>query len=343
MNQPKKLKKIAVVGAGAIGGITAACLQKSGLDVEVVYKHQNTTDGINSTGLHVFGLRGDETVMVKVVKEISELSGKKDLVLLATKATECLEAARELLPFLHVDSHVVSMQNGICETALAEVLGESRVIGCVVDWSATMLTPGELELTNEGEFIIGPIDSGELTQLAPIQTILQTVMPTRISDNILAELYSKLVLNACMNSLCVVTGLEISHLLKLKSGRKLFIGIMREALAVAEAAGIRIPPGRLNFYKFLNPPNLLGDIKRYLFLRIMAAVSKKIKLSSMQSIARGRKTEVDFLNGYISNLGRSHQIPTPLNDIMVAMVKEIEHGTRTMSIDNLKACTDKGA
>ncbi len=335
MNDLIEPKTIAVIGAGAIGGITAACLQKSGLDVELVCKHQNTTDHVNSTGLHIFGIRGDETVKVKAVKDISELSGKKDLVLLATKATECLEAAEELLPFLQDDSQVVSLQNGICETVLAEILGENRVIGCVVGWSATMLTPGELELTNEGEFIIGPIDSREPAQLAPVQAILQMTMPTRVSDSIMADLYSKLVLNACMNSPCVVTGLELSPLLKQKSGRKMFIGIMREAITVAKAAGIQVPPGRLNLTKLLNPPNILGDVKRYLFLRLMAIASRKVKLSSMQSIARGRKTEVDFLNGYISELGRKHRVPTPLNDMMVSMVKEIENGTRSMSLDNL--------
>ncbi len=335
MNDGKKPSTIAVIGAGAIGGITAAFLQKDGLDVELVSKHKEVTDRINSTGLHVFGLRGEEMVRLKAVKEISDLSGKKDLVLLATKATECLEAARELLPFLHEDSRVVSLQNGICETALADILGEHRVIGCVVGWSASMFTPGELELTNEGEFIIGSINSSNSGQLEPIQEILQTVMPTRISEDIMAELYSKLVLNACMNSPCVVTGLDLSPLLKQKNGRKLFIGIMREAMAVANAAGIQVPTGRLNYTKLLNPPNILGDIKRSLFLRLMAAASKKVKVSSMQSVARRRKTEVDFLNGYISDLGRSHQVPTPLNDAMVAMVKEIENGTRTMSLDNL--------
>ena len=335
MNHVKKPKTIAVVGAGAIGGITAACLQKSGLDVELVSKHQDTTDRINSIGLHVFGIRGDEMVRLKAVKDVSELSGKKDLVLLATKATECLQAARELLPFLHEDSRVVSLQNGICETGLAGILGEQRVVGCVVNWSASMFKPGELELTHEGDFLIGPVDSSESGKLEPIRAILQAVMPTRVSDNIMAELYAKLVFNASMNSPCVVSGLHLSPLLKQKSGRRILIGIMREAIAVADAAGIRIPLGRLNYYKLLYPLNILGDIKRSLFLRVMSIPTKKIKLSSMQSIARGRKTEIDFLNGYISDLGRSHQVPTPLNDLMVSMVKEIENGTRSMTLDNL--------
>jgi len=335
MNYNKEPETIAVIGAGAIGGITAAFLQKAGPDVELVTNHRDAMERINATGLHVFGLRGDETVRVKAVASISELSGQKDLVLLATKATECLEAASQLLPFLHEGSQVVSLQNGICESALADILGESRVIGCVVAWSASMFTPGELELTDEGEFVIGPIDSSDPEQLGPIRAILQTVMPTRISEKIMAELYSKLVLNACMNSPCVVTGLHLSPLLKLKNGRKLFVGIMREAMAVADAAGIRVPVVRLNYARFLNPPHLLGDIKRSLFLRLMSVASKKVKVSSMQSVARGRKTEVDFLNGYICDLGRNHRIPTPLNDLMVRMVKEIESGARTMSPDNL--------
>ncbi|MBI5250147.1 MAG: hypothetical protein HY912_11695, partial [Desulfomonile tiedjei] len=129
--------KITVIGAGAIGGVTAALLAKAGWDVEIVCKHQEIADRCTNPGLRVTGIRGEFVVPVRGVKQISDLSGPLDTVLLATKATDCIPAAKELLPKLAEDSCVLSLQNGICEEALAEVLGRNRVIGCVVVWGAS--------------------------------------------------------------------------------------------------------------------------------------------------------------------------------------------------------------
>ncbi len=100
---PDKSHRVAVVGAGAIGGTTAAFLAKAGWDVELVCKHQKTVDIAAAPGLHVCGVRGDHYVKVKAVKEITDLTAKIDTVLLATKATDCVDAARTLLPLLSDD------------------------------------------------------------------------------------------------------------------------------------------------------------------------------------------------------------------------------------------------
>jgi 2-dehydropantoate 2-reductase len=125
---------IAVIGAGAIGGVTAAFMKQAGWDPEIVCKHQETVESISEQGLHVTGVKGEHKVQIKAVKDISDLSESKDFVFLATKATDCLKVARDLLPVLRPDSTVISLQNGICEEALADILGRNRVLGCVVGW-----------------------------------------------------------------------------------------------------------------------------------------------------------------------------------------------------------------
>lgn len=221
-----KDSKIAVVGAGAIGGVTAEFIHQLGWDTEIICKHQETVDKIAAQGLHISGVKGEQRVRLKAVKNISDLSEPKDLVLLATNANDCLSAARQLNAFLKPDSTVVSLQNGICEEALAETLGRERIVGCVVGWGATYHAPAELEVTSEGEFIIGNIDHRPDERLPAIQRLL--------------------------------------------------------------------------------------------------------------NIERGRKTEINFLNGYICERGKEHGVPKPINDAIRNMVLEIEDGKREMSLNNVK-------
>ncbi len=333
-----KNAKIAVVGAGAIGGISAAFIKKAGWDPVLVCKHQKTVDLSASPGIHVSGTKGDHTVALTAVQHISDLSGPQDVVLLATKANDCQEAARALVPFLRSESLVVSLRNGICEDALAEIIGRERVIGCVVGWGATHRGPAELEATSEGEFVIGNIDHKPDDRLASIKQLLDAVYPTRISDNIMGELYAKLIINACINSLGVVGGVKLGQLLANQKARHLFFDLMHEAMSVAEAMQINVAPaggGKLDYYKLLAGKGMPANLKRYLTIRIIGFKYRKIKSSSWQSLERGRRTEIDYLNGYICEKGNAFGVTTPLNDAVRTMVVEIENGKRPMSLKNL--------
>jgi 2-dehydropantoate 2-reductase len=333
-----KAPSVAMIGAGAIGGITAALIKQSGQDLEIVCKHQNLADTITRRGIHVTGKKGEYRVRLRAVKAIADLSGPQDLVFLATKGTECLAAARELLPFLKPESMVVSLQNGICEPALAQVLGKERIIGCVVGWGASYNAPGELEMTSRGEFVIGTIDHIGDDRLPSIRDMLGAVQPARISTNIMGELYAKLIVNACINSLGVIAGVKLGRLLADRRMRTVFIAIMREAMAVAAALHIKVEPaggGKLDVAAFLKKHGPLADFKRHLTIRMIGFKYRNIKSSSLQSIERGRRTEIDFLNGYICDRGKEHGVSTPVNDALRAMVLEIEAKQRKMCLDNV--------
>lgn len=331
--------RIAVVGAGAVGGITAGLLKKDGYDVEVVCKYPDLARQIQSQGLHITGVKGDFHASMPAVAEITDMKEKKDIVFLATKATEMLDAARRLEALLKEDAIVVSLQNGICEPSLAEVLGRQRVIGCVVGWGATMHAPGELEMTSTGEFIIGNIDGRQDARLAPLQAIMNAVLPTRISPEIFSDLYSKLIVNACITSLGAVCGLTMGEMLASKKARNLFIAVMKEAMAVAQTANIRVPPygGKLDYYRFLGPDGFLGDLRRHLVIRAIGLKYRRLTSSSLQSLLRGRKTEIDYLSGYICREGRRLGVATPVNDRIVAMIHEIEAAERKITVENFQA------
>ena len=335
-----KIPSIAIVGAGAIGGVTAAFMTEAGWAPQVVCKHVDTTNIALNKGLHVFGLKGERHVHVNAVQDISDLKGKIDFLFLAVKATEVLDAAEKALPLLHKESAVVTMQNGICEEAVAEVVGRERVIGCVVVWGATMHGPGELEVTSPGEFVIGNLFNPEDDRLPKVREMLQCVFPTRISENIMGELYSKLVINSCINSLGAITGATLGDLLKTPKVRGIFLELMREMMRTADAMKIKVEPGsggKLDYYRLIEDRGFLSKAKRHLVLRIAGFKYRRIKSSTLQSLERGRQSEIDYLNGYVCQQGRRFGIATPLNDTIVAMVKEIEVGKRPISWQNLEA------
>lgn len=328
--------RIVVVGAGAIGGITAALLRKGGQDVTLVCKHQDITTLASGRGLHVTGVKGDFTVAVHAVAAIEELKGLFDIALIATKAYDMPSSARLLLPYLKENTPVLSLQNGICTDALAAVVGAERTVGCVIGWGATMHAPGELEMTSAGEFVIGRI-RGDSSDLLPVQAALETVVPTVISDDIFAELYSKLIVNSCITSLGAICGLRLGEMLKHRQARNVFLSVIREAMAVARAMNLRVPPfgGKLDYTKLLRGSGLPDHLRRHATIYIVGLKYKNLKSSSLQSLERGRPTEIDYFNGYIAKKGESLGVPCPVNSRLTQMIKEIENGKRRIQFDNL--------
>jgi len=328
--------KIVVIGAGAIGGITAACISRAGYDVEIVCKHEHLARTIESRGLHITGVKGDFYAKMKAVPTVDDLEGIKDLVLIATKATDLVAVATDLLPYLGESSLVVSLQNGLCEDTLAEIVDKKRTVGCVVGWGATMHGLGELEMTSTGEFVIGTINGTSSHRLNTVKTILDTVVPVEISDNIKGNLYSKLMINACITSLGAICGLYLGEMLANRKIRSIFLEIQREALVVAQAMDLKVEvyANKIDWYSFLTGESFLSSLKRHLLIRIIGFKFRRLKSSSLQSLERGKPTEIDWLNGYISKNGQLHNVPTPVNDSIVRLIKEIEQGKRSITIKN---------
>jgi 2-dehydropantoate 2-reductase len=262
-----------------------------------------------------------------------ELKGTFDYVLIATKADGLVDSARRILPYLNENSRVVSMQNGICEEMLAEVVGVERTIGCVVEFGATLHDAGVMEKTSGGSFILGNWMRESDQELEQLEVILGEVVDTRISHEIFPELYSKLIINAGITTLGVICGLYLGKMLSSRSIRSLFIKVVRDAVLVAGAMGIRLPPGasgKLDFYKFL-ASGPLSEFKRHLLIWILGIKYRKLKSSGLQDLERGRKTEVGYYNGFIAERGKELGIATPVNDQLCQVVKEIEKGDRKIT------------
>lgn len=327
---------ILVVGAGAIGGITAALLKRVGYDVEIVCKYPEYARQIETKGLQISGMCGNFEITMPAWSNIRDVKGKKDLVLLATKATEMVEAAQELKPIIKGDGSVVSMQNGICEDDLSEVLGKEKVIGCVTGWGATMISQGILEMTSTGDFILGYTDRIADEYLFNIAEILSSVVPSAVTDNIMGHLYSKLIVNSCITSLGAICGMYLGKMLSVKKIRNIFIEIIREAVIVADAMKINVEVfgGKLDFHKFIRHNNLFASLKRHITIMIIGFRYRRLKSSSLQSLERGKTTEIDYLNGYIVKHGLRLNISVPVNIAITEIIHEIEQKKRSISPEN---------
>jgi 2-dehydropantoate 2-reductase len=332
----RKDLSLLVVGAGAIGGITAALLKKNGFDVEIVAKYDEYASLISGPGLEISGACGDFTISLPAYSSLADVKEKKDLVLHATKATEMIQAAEQIRGVLKDNGFVISMQNGICEDDLAEVLGKERVIGCITGWGATMESQGKLTMTSTGDFILGYPDRESDEYLQNVAEILSEVVPAKVTDNIMGHLYSKLIINACITSLGAICGLYLGEMLSIRKVRRIFIEIIREAVAVADLMNIKIEVfgGKMDFRKFIEGDNKVADLRRHAMIRIIGFKYRQLKSSSLQSIERGKPTEVDYFNGYIVKNARRFNITVPVNSAVLNMVHEIELNIRSISAWN---------
>lgn len=328
--------KFLVVGAGAIGGITAALLKKNGLDVEIVCKYDDYASLVSNTGIEVYGVCGKFKVRMDAFATISQVKEEKDIILLATKATDMIEIAHELKSVLKKDGFLISLQNGICEDDLASIIGKERIIGCVTGWGATMESMGKLIMTSNGDFILGYPGKKPDEILSEIGGLLSTVVPVRTTDNILGHLYSKLIINSCITSLGAICGLYLGKMLMISKIRRIFIEIVREAVAVAEKMNIKIEVfgGRLDFKEFIRDEGVFSDIRRHLLLMVIGFKYRRLKSSALQSLERGKQTEIDFLNGYITRNAAILGALVPVNDVIVNMIHQIENKKREITVSN---------
>ncbi len=326
-------KNIAVIGAGAIGGTTAAFIAKAGYNIQIVCKHDEIVQKAHN-GLKIVGVKGDHNIKINAVKNIEDIKGTMDYIIVTTKAYDMPDACTKALKFAHDKTLFVSMQNGISIDAMADVVGYDRTVGCVVGYGATMLEKGKLDMTSSGEFIIGmPNNKIDLSEL---KEILDSVVQTKISKNIVSELYSKLIINACITSLGAVSGLYLGEMLKIKSVREIFIKIMFEAMDVAKKLNMKIPPygGSLDYYSLTKDRKFLSKLKSHLLISIVGIKYKKLKSSSLQSLELGKLTEIDYFNGYITDKAKSVGLSAPVNSAITQIIKEIENGERKICIEN---------
>jgi 2-dehydropantoate 2-reductase len=216
-------------------------------------------------------------------------------------------------------------------------VGRERAVGCVVGWGSTLHAPADIEITSIGELVIGSMKGPYDDRLPVLGKALDSVFPTQIVQDIYAHLYSKLIINSCITTLGAVSGLLLGKMLARRDCRDYFIQIIREAIEVAKAIGVTVPAykGQLDYYAFLSGNGAIPSLRRHIFLRLFGLKYRRLKSSSLQSLERGGRTEIDYFNGYIERRAREAAVFVPMNSWVTSMIKEIEAGKRHIAAENL--------
>jgi 2-dehydropantoate 2-reductase len=313
--------RIAVLGAGAVGGTLAALLARAGHDVAVTARGENL-EAIRRDGIRLDGGFGSYHAEVGASQT---LAGSFDLAILATKAQDAAAAldasaaALDGVPLLVV-------QNGLGGLAVAaEHLPSSPILGGLALMATSYVEPGHVFVTGENPLVIGAPRETPRQVLDRVAAVLGGALPVEVTDDIQGAQWTKLLINH-VNALPAITGLSVQDVVADDGLRRVMTASMRESARIARQTGVRFGsmqgvPGRvLELIGVV--PLWVGSAFPRLLARRMGSVPNPG--STLQSIRRGQLTEIDFLNGAVVDAARAAGLPSPVNSAIVEMVHEVE-------------------
>ena len=326
--------KIAVIGAGAIGGVVAAYLKKAGEDV-ILIGRDSQVDVINSKGLTIKGVRGTETIKVPAS---TRLDRPYDLVIFTVKTQDIEEAFAINSEFLEQGGLILTAQNGVqADNILSAHFEREQQLSSIVMFGATYTKPGEITFNFEGDWIIGrplmPLDP-KAHQIAEVLGKAFKMVP---STDIMGQKYLKLFVNF-NNCIPALIGKSMQETFADLDLCRLSIMLLKEGVDIvtqAEIGLVSLPDfPRERIYGLIKMPieQAAGIINKTL-----TTLSKEPLYGSiLQSIMRGRTSEIDFINGEVAHLANHFKLPPTLNSKVVDMVHEVERTGRFFSVEEVK-------
>jgi len=326
--------KIAVIGSGAIGGVVAAYLKKAGEDV-VLIGRTDQVDVINANGLTIKGVRGDENIKVAAQTCLDQ---PYDLVIFAVKTQDIEEAFAHNSEFLENGGLILTTQNGVqADNILSAHFERDQQLSSIVMFGATYTKPGEITFNFEGDWIIGrplmPLDPAAHA----IAEVLGKAFKMVPSTNIMGQKYLKLFVNF-NNCIPALIGKSMQETFADIDLCRLSIMLLKEGVDIINLANIELvslpnfPKERIEGLVKMPVDQAAGIINKTL-----TTLSKEPLYGSiLQSIMRGKISEIDFINGEIAQLANHFKLPTTLNSKIVDMVHEVERTGKYFTIDEVK-------
>ena len=323
--------RMLVIGTGPIGGIIGGRLARAGHDITFVDVDKKHVEAIRAHGLQVDVPDGAFNVKVNILFP-HEIKGKFDIGFIAVRSNYTPDALATVLPVLDDDGLLVSMQNGINPPLLEEKVGAERTVGIAIRMGCRRVAPGHVQTSTRGHLYIGHLHGRTTPQLRRLHELLNAVIDTEISDNILGVLWSKLTYT-CLGFFGSLADVALATSCADNANRRLLADFLAEVVAVGTAAGTRFI--RLAEY---NPPDLHPSIPIDKRLDVINQMAKSWKdddrKGPLRQIQKGIPTEVDFTLGYVVREGERMNLPVPLCRKALAMIHELETGQRQLGIVN---------
>jgi 2-dehydropantoate 2-reductase len=332
--------RIAILGCGAMGTVIGAYLTKNGCAVDLIDANAAHVAAMNAKGARIIG-SVDMTVCVKALPP-DRMEGVYDIVFLLTKQTVNDAVLGNLKSHLLPNSTVCTLQNGVPEPYVAKHIGAERTVGGAIHWGATYIEPGVSELTqditkNVHLFEIGEIDGAIGPRIRSVAKILEHMGSVFITDSLTVSRWGKLVSNACMSGMSAACGSVFNDILENDVARACLSYIGHEVKLCCNAAGYELPllmgdnsPDSLD----LENQAMFEESQR-MFINMYDDL-RAAKASMLQDLEKGLRTEIEMINGFVSDTGNRFGIDTPFNDKVVEIVRKEERKELPLSMDNLR-------
>lgn len=334
--------RVMIYGAGAMGTVLGAYIAKSGRQADLVTRNAEHVAALNGSGAHITGTV-NFTVPVHALLN-SEVDGVYDIIFLMTKQGDNA-ALLSLLPHIAPNGIVCTLQNGLPEPVVASLVGEEHCCGCAVSWGATFIGGGQVQLTTNPDalqFALGdPYGEIDPAVFDEIKSLLGCMGKVTVEDNFIGARWIKLAINSAFSSLSAMSGLTFGQVAEGRLSRAAALGIFNECIAAGKACGIKA--AKIQGH---NVAKLLGyksKIKKSVALRLVPVVMKNhsaLQSGMLFDLKKGKKCEINYINGVVISYGARVRFSTPLNTLAVKIIHEIECGSRTISPDNIQLFKD---
>jgi 2-dehydropantoate 2-reductase len=332
-------KKIAVLGAGAIGSSVSADLTKAGYDITVIDQWPAQVEALRATGLHIQMADGDVKVPIRACHlcDLASANLEFDIVLLAVKSYDHRWMAEFIKPYLKADGVLVGVMNGMNDDSIASIVGRNRTVGCCIELSAEIFTPGLVQrnTTHKGTwFAVGELDGVYTPRVKELQAILSHVARCDVTGNIYGAKWTKLIANTMTMGPHGLLGLRNGEAAVLPGMADIAASIGRESLAVGTALGYRIEPIfglRADEFAGSGDENLATTRNA-----LMRHVGSNSRTAPIHDHIKGRKSEMEFITGVVTKKGKELGIPTPNNDAVLEIDRKINKGEIKMDRSNFE-------
>ena len=330
-------RRIGIVGAGAIGCVVGGLLTRAGHDVTLMDQWPEHMEALKRHGLRLSGTCGDHLIPVTALHlhEMQRITEAFDAVFVAVKSYDTEWATALGLAYLaRPDGVVVDFQNGVNDERVAAVAGRERTLGCVILIAAGMYEAGHAMRTDAGHagFKIGELDGRETARARALAEMLSVVAPTSVTTNLFGERWSKLAINCMANPIAGLSGLGTAELRVEPGPRRLAVFLGAEVIRVGRARGFEVEP-----IWGIAPQRFLDAAEGRGLADVEAEISRDARSraggrpSLLQDVLRGRRTEIEYLNGYVVTEGKKAGVPTPVNEAVVDLYRR--HGVGTLRPD----------
>jgi 2-dehydropantoate 2-reductase len=336
-----------VLGTGAIGSSIGGYLARAGRDIVLIDMWPAHVEAMRASGLKVTAQQ--ETFTAKVhalhLADVSSLRRPFDAVFLSVKSYDTVWATHFILPHLAPSGAIVSAQNGINEDRIAPIAGYPRTLGCVVTIGAGLYEPGHVTRTSAPDraaFTVGELNGMLTPRLQELVGLLSDAGPTQATTNLWGDRWAKLVVNCMANPVAGITGMNNAEMRQSPEVFAVTVKVAGEALAVAAALGVQVEQvGGIPAQRYLDAARGVGveDLRLAWTERGKSVGAGRPSL--LQDVLKGRRTEVDYLNGYVVQQGREVGVPTPVNEAIVAVTHNLEAGELAQGPANLRLLLDR--